>query len=125
MVANTARYGAQNIRVMIDEINIYEQRVIAIDALGQSFTIPLQMRYGKGLWPKVGEHWVITRDTGPWVLAICLDAHEQPVITGPKAGESALTLQLLDAMAAAGLVEDRTDAEPEGSDDIEPEAPIA
>lgn len=47
---------------------------VVTDTLTKTFTISMRKMPAKGIPPKVGEQWLVTRQYGMWTFALCLSA---------------------------------------------------
>lgn len=82
---------------------------IVRDTLGRERVVRYSTRPKGTAPPAADELWVISRLAGDtWVLSAMVDAPRAPVVSGSRAGADAVTLSVLDALVALGLVEDGT-----------------
>lgn len=95
--------GSDVKRVVVDEIIWDKGIALCKDDHGTVVQVPTALRRGGGGWAQVGQVWLIDRQYGQWSFSALASDHAPPVITAVRTGESALTLQLLDALLAAGL----------------------
>lgn len=96
------------ITVSVTGVDIDTQQLICVNAYGQEFSVNASVRpKGVGL-PALGERWTIQRRGQGWILGLCLTPVTVPTITGDQNTADPLSVQLLAAMAAHGLVNDQT-----------------
>lgn len=99
--------GLSYLMVVINDITGVMAAVT--DQYGKSHDIRIDIRRGKGPYPRVGETWIVDRDVGPWTFAACL-VPDIPKVTGTTDAIPAL-VSLIEALAALGLIEDHTTAD--------------
>lgn len=90
-------------------ISIQGNTATVKDSLGKIREIRVDVQRAKGAQPAVGETWLISNDfNGTWTFAAIMGNQPPTPITGSRTGANPITLQLLDALAAAGIVVDNT-----------------
>lgn len=100
--------GLEDTRVRVTAVSD-DGTCIVRDTLGRERTVRYSTRPKGTAPPAEGETWVIRRLSGEtWVLSAMLDALRPPVVSGSRAGADAVTLSVLDALVALGLVTDDT-----------------
>lgn len=92
-------------RVMVKDLSEDRSFAICQNQAGATVNVPTTIRSGKGGWPRIGEVWLITRETGAWTFAAIYDDKGPPVITASRVGAPPLVVQLFDALIRLGLVE--------------------
>lgn len=87
--------------------------VMVRDTFGNEFTVNASIRPKAMGFPKTGERWLMEKISGRWLFAFQIDVPQPKVILGDRAGMHPVVKQMLDAMAASGLVVDlTTDSDP-------------
>jgi hypothetical protein len=76
------------------------------DQYGKKHRVRLDIRRGKGPFPKVGETWIVDRTLGHWAFAACL-VPDLPIITGTTDDIPALK-NLIAALEDIGLIVNQT-----------------
>ena len=90
-------------------ISVFGNTAVVIDQLGKKREIRVNLLRSKGPWPAPGERWLIQNDLGEWTFAAMRDVPAPKTITGSRSTDIAsITIQLLEALAALGLVVDQT-----------------
>ena len=79
---------------------------ITMDDFRRQRKIGVSTINGSGVYPQVGEVWVIDRSLGTWTFATKLDA-STPAVTGSRASGAALA-SLLKVLSDLGIIEDQT-----------------
>jgi hypothetical protein len=101
-------------RVLIEAVDYDAQLVtVLMPTVNTRIQIPLQGgRKVRSETPKVGETWLIDRSLGSqWALAApIVPGVPTPTVTGSRALSDPVSLSLLAALVALGLVEDGTTA---------------
>jgi hypothetical protein len=100
-------------RVRIEAVDFEQQFVVvSMPTTTTRFKVPLGVRRVRSDTPRVGETWLVERHLGPqWTLAaLVAPAVAPPTVTGSRALSDPVSLSLLAAMVALGLVEDGTSA---------------
>lgn len=110
-------FQTPRMNVTIVGVEVESSRVMVRDTFGSEFSIDASLRpKGMGM-PLPDERWVLAKIGGKWLLETQIGAILPPVIDGDRAGMHPVAKQMLDAMAAHGLVTDLTiDTDP-----VEPE----
>lgn len=100
--------GLETTRARVTSV-LEDGTCIVRDTLGRERVVRYSTRPKGNPPPAVDELWVVSRMTGDtWVLSAMIDAPRPPVVSGARAGADAVTLSVLDALVALGLVEDGT-----------------
>lgn len=95
-------------RVSIQAADPVTGEVFVTDPTGWTQNVRATTRVKGSGFPAVGEIWLCQRLSSVWVLTAQVGHIPPPAVTGPRAGADAVTLSLLDALVALGLVDDRT-----------------
>lgn len=80
------------------------------DQLGKQRVVQADARPKGTAAPAVGETWVIVQQGGRWWLERMLRHPDAPVVTGSRADPDEALATLLEALSAAGLIDDQTTA---------------
>lgn len=112
--AGSAAFGTSRMSVTIMGVEPESSRIMVRDSFGNEFFIDGSLR-AKGVgMPAMGERWVLAKIGGKWTLDLQIGAINPPVIEGDRGGLNPVLKQMLDAMAAHGLVVDLTvDSDPD------------
>lgn len=99
-------HAVQAKAVVIEDIDDLG-RAMCIDQFGFRHTLFRNTTRAKGMYPAVGEKWMIDRTiAGTWTFA-CLLVPNPPTISGTRSANSALG-NLISALAEGGLIIDET-----------------
>lgn len=90
-------------------------RAMVLDGHGNQFEVRLGMRPKGSGQPATGEKWVITKKMSMWTFDTMVSLPDAPTVSGDRTGMHPVMAQMLDALAAHGLVIDTTT----GSDTID------
>ena len=83
-------------------------RVMVHDSFGNEFEVNGTVRPKGSGEPQVDERWIIIKRMGLWFFSAMVGVPEPKQITGEREGLHPVIEQILDALAAAGLVSDLT-----------------
>lgn len=86
--------------------DVTDRMAIVVDQFGKHHDVRIDLRRGKGPFPRVGEMWLLDRELGPWTFAACMKA-DLPKVTGSTDDIPAL-ISLIAALTEIGLIEDHT-----------------
>lgn len=83
-------------------------KVMVRDSVSNEFEVDGSVRF-KGMgFPAVGERWVLARRRSMWVLDVQIGAPPVAKVTGSRDGMHPVDVQMLEALAALGLISDET-----------------
>lgn len=93
------------VRVRVEEVVSEEGYALCRDEYGKERTVAL-LTSSRGLLPRVGERWIVTRQLGQWTFAVNIETKPHEIV-GSNDDVPALK-NLLAALEEMGLIIDST-----------------